>query len=60
MNNSVFAAVTVLLLCSVLIFSLGSFHGERLEQNRLYERCLQENKVMIHEDLVLMCKDRVK
>lgn len=47
--------------CGVLFFSiLFIMVGGELEKNRIYDKCMNDNKTMIHEDAVKHCKNVVR
>lgn len=46
--------VTIFLIFLILI------GGAKLEANRIYNNCMENNKTMIHQDAVKLCKEIVK
>ena len=48
-------AALTLFVCVICTF-LGSF----LEADRIYDKCMETNKTMIHQDAVKLCKEIVK
>ena len=34
--------------------------GGKFEANRIFDNCMENNKTMIHQDAVKLCKDIVK
>lgn len=47
--------------CAVMFFGvLLLFLGGMMEGDRIYDRCLENNKTMIHEEAVRHCKNVVR
>ena len=44
----------------ILIAFVMMFIGAKLEGDRIYDNCMENNKTMIHQDAVKLCKDIVK
>jgi len=44
----------------ILIILAGMVLGENLEKKRIYERCMQANGAMVHNDAVAKCQEVVK
>ena len=44
----------------VMFAFLMTFVGGKLEGDRIYRTCLENNKTMIHQDAVKLCKEIVK
>ncbi len=34
--------------------------GGKLEEKRIYDNCLENNKTMVHQDAVKLCKEIIK
>ena len=51
--------IPVFILSIFLIF-LILIGGAKIEANRIYNNCMENNKTMIHQDAVKLCKEIVK
>lgn len=56
-DNNVFGMVVVAII-SILIG--GLIFGTKIENNRLYDRCMKENENTLHVEAKKLCEERTR
>ena len=56
-DNNIFALVVLAILALLLG---GLIFGTKLENNRVYDKCMRENENVIHVEAKKLCTERIK